>query len=452
MTLWQRILQGIVALTTGTGIAMITGVVSAGLTFRYLTPDAYGRLSLFLSFYQTGNTILTLGLNGVITSEIARARGNNEWGWLRYVTGWYTFFVIAFSIIQFLIFWGIGQFSTDTRMWQIMGVYLLLSAPNNLVVLLFHSATRYRRMALLTVVRSLCRVILLATLPWWWFGDILTGVTLTYPFLEIVTLVTGILTSRHLFAEYKKAASQKGTYVFNQLWELIKVQGGYAILSVPVKNIAEQFPIWFLRVFAGETAVGLYSAAQRTFSFIFSTIRNIEITLFPLVAEQMEQAPERLKAALRQSQKYTLWFGVAVALGGSLLAPWILTLIAGEIYQKSIPLFRIIIWYLPLYAFAQSQRPLLFASGAQKWLFISYTIGAIAALITLPPAIMLMGIYGAAAGFIIYNGVVIGIRQRIVYSTLPQFWISPLTVFRLEPFDYQLWELVKKRIWGLITK
>lgn len=448
MSIWRRILQGVTVLVTSTGIGMVTGVVSAFLTFRYLTPDEYGRLALFISYYSTGTIFLNLGLDAVITSEVSRARGEQLWSWIRYLIRWYTSIIIGAGVFLLILFFVIGQTAENKALWQIMGVYLMLTAPNRILSILFHSTTRYRRLASLTIVRSVSRMIFLILLPFLWAGKQIIGIALIFPVVELVALITAVFLLRQAWQELSQPNKIEAPYRMQDLIELIKQQGVYAILSIPVKTIADQMPIWFLRLFLGETAVGFFAAAQRTYIFILSIFRTIETTLFPLVAEQMKQAPERLRVALRQAQKYSFWGGLLVIIATTITAEFIITLIAGIEYLQAVPIFRIIIWHLLLFSLSQAQRPVFFASRAQKWLFITYTIGTIIGLITYPFAIWQLGVVGSGIGFIVYNGSVILARTYITRVHIPEFYISPRTIFQIESFDIRLYQNITKRILG----
>lgn len=448
MTLWQRMLQGLTALLTSTGISMITGVVSASLTFRYLTPDEYGRLALFLTYFNTGTIFLTLGIEGIITSEVARARGEQKWGWIRKMVQLYAVLVLSMGLGLLLLFGIIGQFSDNRALWVVMGLYLLLTAPNRLLSILFHGTTRYRRMASLTVVRSVSRAGLLLLLPLWWTGDLLIGIALLYPILELLVLGTAVYLLRHAWQELAQEEAGAPSYTTQQVWDLLKDQGAYVVLSMPIKTLSEQLPVWFLRVLLGETAVGLFAAAFKTYNFIFTLFRSVETILFPLAAEQRTVAKEQLQVALRQAQKYTFWGSLLVIVGASLLAEFFLWAIAGEAYETAVPIFRILVWHLILFTFAQAQRPVLFANRELKWLFWTYVLGLLVGAVAYPVAITTVGILGAPIAYLLYIGSMVLARMIIIQRQLPDYFVHPATTFRIDPFDRLLVANIKQRLVG----
>ena len=448
MTLWQRILQGITALVTSTGISMVSGVVSAFLTFRYLTPAEYGRLALFISYYSLGTIFLNLGLDAIVTSEIARARGEQQWGLIRQILRRYTFLVIGAAVLLFTLFFVIGQFAEQTFLWRVMAVYLLLTAPNRIMSILFHSTTRYRRLASLIIVRSVSRMVLLLLLPFWWSYENILGIALIFPLLELIVLATAVWLFRHAWQEIAQVDPQPKKVAWRDFLPLIQAQSVYVIMSLPVKTVAEQLPIWFLRGLLGETAVGIYSAAQRTYLFILAAFRTIETTLFPLVSEQMKQNPERLRVVLRQAQKYTFWLGLITIIFTLLLANPIINFVAGDDYSQAALILQIIVWHLLFFALSQAQRPVFFANRAQKWLFVTYFLGLVIGLIIYPITIWQFGVMGAGIGFIVYNSAVILARQQVTRLHIADFYISPRTIFQIEPFDYLLVQNIAQKVFG----
>ena len=187
MTLWDRILQGVTAFSLENIVSAAASLVAARLIFHYLPPSEYGVLALFLSFYATGRSLLNVGLGGLFVAEIARARGAGERGWARFLAKCYTLLLLSTSTALLLCFIGLGLRAGRVVMWGIMGTYLWLTGPTAAAHGLFHGTTRYRRLAGQTIVRSVSRVGLLISLPWWWSGSMLTGVALTYPLMELAT-------------------------------------------------------------------------------------------------------------------------------------------------------------------------------------------------------------------------------------------------------------------------
>lgn len=444
MTLWERILQGMTAFSLDTIVTMVASVLGARLIFHYLLPAVYGQLALFLSFYATGTIFLSFGLGGVFTAEIARARGGGERGRAKFLFSRYLALLLITGTLLLIVFMAIGIWREELLMWGVMGGYLWLTAPNDAAHTLFHGATRYRRVAGQSIIRSLSRLALLATLPWWWPGELLAGVALTYPLTELAVLLVSLYLAQRAWRDIKGASTS--AYDYKDLLSLFTQKGIYVTLSIPVKQIADQLPIWFLKALIGDTAVGIYGAAQKGYLLLYGFFSSLETTIFPLVSEQIEKDKERLQIALRQMQKYTFWLGLFVAVIGGLVAHWLVLIVAGEEYLAAVPVFRLMLWLLVVYAFLQSQRPLFYALGQQKWLFFLYIVSTATYALLLWIGIPALSASGAVWAALINSGVFSGVRSFVLWRLEPQMLIDPRSIFKIEGFDRRLWQVAAKQI------
>ncbi|MDH7474485.1 MAG: oligosaccharide flippase family protein [Anaerolineae bacterium] len=443
MSLWRRILQGMVAFSADTIISNLAAVLGAVLVFRYLDVSAYGRLTLALSFYAGATVFLDFGQDTVFIAEVARARGTRDLSWARYLLTRYLQLNTIMGCVALIAFLIIGH-QQRNQLWIVMGFYLLTTALNNVVSVLFHSYTRYQLLATQSIVRSLSRLLLLVTLPLWWRGDNLLAVAWTYPLMDAAALLVSVWLARTMVHDLRNIRADE--YSLTSLATLFHQQGIYAALSVPVKRVADQLPVWFLKALIGDVGVGIYGAAQKGFSLIYAFFSTLETTVFPLVSEQMEVDKERLQIALRQMQKYTFWLGLVTAIVGGLGARWLILTVAGEGYLAAVPMFRLMLWQLVIYAFMQSQRPLFYALGQQGWLFILYLFNMLIYALALFGAITVMGTIGAVGATLIY-AILSAITRMMVLRKLGSQTLDPCSVFKVEGFDRRLWEIL--RTWVL---
>ena len=441
MSLWKRILQGMTAFSLDTVVSNVAAVLGAALVFRYLDLPAYGRLTLALSLYAAATIFLNFGLGGVFTAEIARSRGSGDLARVKFLLSRYLYLNATTGVLLFAVFVGVG-IQRGNPLWSVMGTYLLTTALNGAANVLFHSYTRYRRLAAQSITRSLSRLLLLATLPLWWRADVLVGVAWTYPLMDCAALLVSVRLARVALRDLRGV--QTAGYSFASLIDLFRQQGIYATLSIPVKKVADQLPVWFLKALIGDVAVGVYGAAQKGFSLFFAFFRSLETTIFPLVSEQFEVDKERLQIALRQMQKYTFWLGLVTAVVGGLAAHWLILIVAGEEYLAAVPVFRLMLWLLVVYAFLQSQRPLFYALGQQRWLFVMYVVSTAIYALLLWIGISTLSVRGAVLAALINSAVFSGVRLFVLWRLEPQMLIDPRGIFKVEGFDRRLWQVVRE--------
>jgi O-antigen/teichoic acid export membrane protein len=443
VSLWRRILQGMTAFSADTVISNLAAVLSAALVFRYLDVSAYGWLTLALSFYTSATVFLDFGLGDVFTAEIARSRGTGNLGWARFLLTRYLWLNAFMGCVSLIVFLAVGYQRRDP-LWTVMGFYLLTTAWNGVVKVLFHSYTRYRRLAAQSVIRSLTRLLLLAALPLWWRADDLLGVAWTYPLMDAAALFVSAWLARRALRDLRGVRA--GGYSLASLAVLLRQQGVYAVLSIPVKRVADQLPVWFLKALIGDVGVGIYGAAQKGFSLLYAFFSALETTIFPLVSEQIEVDKERLQIALRQMQKYTFWLGLIVAVMGGLAAHWLIWIVAGTKYLVAVSPFRLMLWNLVIFAFLQSQRPLFYALGQQKWLFVLYVVSTATYALLLGAGISIWGVSGAVCATLINSAVSVGVRLFVLWRLEPQMLVDPRSIFRVEGFDRRLWQVVWERV------
>jgi O-antigen/teichoic acid export membrane protein len=192
--------------------------------------------------------------------------------------------------------------------------------------------------------------------------------------------------------------------------------------------------------------VGIYGAAQKGFSLIYAFFSALETTIFPLVSEQIEVDKERLQIALRQMQKYTFWLGLVVAVVGGLTAHWLILIVAGEEYSVAVPVLRLMLWHLVIYAFLQSQRPLFYALGQQRWLFVLYLVNALMYALLLFCAISATGVIGAVWATLFYAAMSVCTRMLALQKIDSRVLIDPRDMFKIEGFDRHLWEILRARV------
>lgn len=440
MSLWKRILQGMTAFSLDMVISNVAAVLGAVLVFRYLDLPAYGRLTLALSLHAAATIFLNFGLGGVFTAEIARSRGSGDLAWVRFLLSRYLYLNASTGVLLFAVFVGVG-IQRGAPLWSVMGTYVLTTALNGVANVLFLSYTRYRRLAAQSITRSLARLALLATLPLWWQGDALLGVAWTYPLMDCAALLVSVRLAK--IALWDLQGVQTARYSFPSLIDLFRQQGIYATLSIPVKKVADQLPVWFLKALIGDVGVGIYGVAQKGFLLLYAFFSALETTIFPLVSEQIAVDRERLQIALRQMQKYTFWLGFVTAVVGGLTARWLILIVAGEEYLAAVPLFRLWLWRLLIYAFSQSHRPLYYALGQQKWLLMIYLCSTVTLALLLIGGIEMFGAIGAVWGALINAIFLVLIRLLILRRLSSELWVNPLSVFRIEGFDRRLWRMLK---------
>jgi O-antigen/teichoic acid export membrane protein len=349
------------------------------------------------------------------------------------------------GVVLCIIFGGVAWQRQDA-LWLVISAYLLLAALNHAPEILFLSHTRYRRTAALTLTRSLARLALLASLPLWSGSARLIGVALTYPLMETLTLLVSLWMARPIWRELQTAATGRA-----DLRALMRRQGVWVMLAIPVKRVSDELPTWLLKSLAGDVAVGLYGAAHKAMNMAYSIFAPLETILFPLVSELVVQDSERIRLMLRQTQKYTVWLSLAMILACVPLAPWLVLFIGGSQYAPTVPVLQWSLLYLMPLAFMQSQRPMFYALSEQRWMLFTHLLGVALYAPLLWIGIRSTGPIGAAQAMVFYGILLAAIRLVVLRRLAPELWVSPLEVFGIDQFDRELFRRARLRLRRLIS-
>ena len=452
MNLRRKIIEGVAAFSFDTVASTVLSVFSAALAFRYVSVADYGRLTLALTFYATGTLFLDFGLGPVFTAEIARSRGEASLGIVKLFALRYLNLELLTGSTLLLLYFLISRsyVSESGNLWLLMGFYLFATALTNIAVTVFHSYALYSRQAAQSVSRAAARLILIVTLPLWWNGDHLVGLTLTYPLMEFAVVFVSLLMARDIIRALWRVPLPHRSWTM--LWDTFKKQGIYASIIIPAKKIQEQLPVWILTPLAGEAAVGAYGAAAGGYGMAVSFFRSVETTMFPLVSQYADREWASIRRALVRTQKYSLWLAILAVAGGWLTADLLIRILAGTAYAEAAPLFRILLLMLLVYTFAQTQRPLFYALKEQRLLFLSYVAGIITYSGVLLVATLAAGLTGATIGVVVAEAIIVYLRFRMLKHINPDIQPSLRELLTFLPEDQQLWSQSIKRVQTFIVR
>lgn len=139
--------------------------------------------------------------------------------------------------------------------------------------------------------------------------------------------------------------------------------------------------------------------ALHTFVFLYF------FNLLPNLTKELIDGVDQWRALVRRSVTTSAWLSCFVALGGTLMAPTIVTTIYGTQYAEAVRPFQIVIWMIPVAWFSGHLRFSLIAAGQQKW---EFRVSAITGLFTVALAVALVYVHGSvgAAIALLTGGVV----------------------------------------------
>ncbi|MCU0411716.1 MAG: oligosaccharide flippase family protein, partial [Bacteroidetes bacterium] len=114
-----------------------------------------------------------------------------------------------------------------------------------------------------------------------------------------------------------------------------------AILAMLTIN----YPPLALGVFRSAADVGLYGAASKMVFFLLLGDRILATLLLPASARIHARSPQETASALTTTLRWVVVLGLPIAVGGTLLAAPLVTIVFGQSYLPSVQILQVFIWY-----------------------------------------------------------------------------------------------------------
>jgi O-antigen/teichoic acid export membrane protein len=152
--------------------------------------------------------------------------------------------------------------------------------------------------------------------------------------------------------------------------------------------------------------------------------------LIPNLSRELHESVDSWRSLFHRSLTTSLWPPCLVALGGTLLAPAIVTTIYGDQYTRAVLPFQIVIWMVPVAWISGHFRFSLIAAGHQHLEFAASAAGAITSMVLAFAGNWWWGVTGAAAALVmggVVNGLVAGIAVwQVIGSVRLGLAVPPL--------------------------
>ena len=358
-----------------TAILSIAEIVSAIISLfftmyvaRYLGAEGFGTLSFALAFIAIFGVFTDIGLNQLMTREVARDKtlapkylGNiiN----LKAILAVVTFGLIAVTI-------NLLYYPDQTKIVVYFIAGFLVS--NTFSVMYYSIFQAHERMEFITLGRVVNAVLLL-------IGALLavnqnlpvTAFALVYFLASFSTLLCNIIVSTWKFAKPK-------VEIDFRFWkETLKQAWPFGLAGV-FSGIYFWIDSVMLSFMQGDEVVGWYNAAYRLV-FVLTVIPGIYFTsAFPAMSKYYVTSKESLKLIYEKSIKYMIILAVPIAFGTSLLADKAIMLIYDAGYFNSIIALQILVWAVA-FVFISSGFARLFESS-NKQLIVTIVAGGCAIL------------------------------------------------------------------------
>lgn len=334
MSTIKRIAKNTVWLLLAQIVTTVLGLIYLAYLMRNLGPEGWGIISYALSLTAILSVLLDLGLNTLITREIARDRS-----------------------------------VTQKYVGNILIIKLLLSVSLFVITFIAMNFTGYSE-EVATVIELILLSIIFTSLSQFCYNILQANEIMEYQaigsMMNSLLMLAGVLFAIHSnFNVVGFAAIYTGANLVVLIYSIIVciIKAGIPHpeidLSFWKQTLREGFPFGLSGFFGtiyyyidsvmlypmqGEAAVGWYNTAYRLFMYVLFIPQILSTTLFPVMSRLSSSSKSSVKLAYEKFFKYMAMLGIPLGFGTTLLAGKIIYALFGSGYGNSIIALQILIW------------------------------------------------------------------------------------------------------------
>lgn len=334
----QRVRGNVFWLLADRGWRLVLNIAVLGIVARHLGVEDFGRLNYAASLAAIFATLASLGLEGLVVRELVRRP--EDW---RTLLGTAAGLRLGGGLIALV---GVGVVGFGHRDGHELAVLAMLVAcgfvPQALEVtdLWFQKETQSRYSAIARGAAALLGA-----------GVKLKLVQINAP-LTWFALALGLdlaLAATALACAYQQRGGRISEWRFcpatarQLLREAAPLIGAGLLVAVYLR--VEQV---LVREVLGDGAAGVYFAAARLAEQWLVLPGLIVTSVYPLLVGSQSEDPTHHTGRMQQLFDALTLLGLGIALGVTLLGPWIVPLIFGEKYRAAVPVLQVLAWTAPI--------------------------------------------------------------------------------------------------------
>jgi len=332
----RRVAKNTTVLLTSQVIVKMLHFVLVIFVARYLGAAAFGKYAFAISFTILFSVLADMGLNILITREIARDKSKADIYLGSALIIKSILALIAFAVIITSI--NLMHYPSDTIIVVYIATFALVF--NTLASTFATVYQAFERMEYEAVINvSVGALALGLTVLVIFYGYGLYAIMMVYLLQSIVSLTLNALIIPKKFVKPKFTLDRK--LGFNLLKAAIPM--GLAGIFVEIYYRIDTVMLSFMK---GDAVVGWYNAA---YSLIFGLMfiqGSFNTAIFPVLSRFSNTSMDLLRMVYERSFKYLFCIGLPIAVGTTLLAKRIILLLYGKEYSNAAGALQILIWAL----------------------------------------------------------------------------------------------------------
>jgi O-antigen/teichoic acid export membrane protein len=332
----RRVAKNTAVLLTSQAIGKILHFVLVIFVARYLGAAAFGKYAFAISFTILFSVLADMGLNILITREIARDKSKAD---IYLGTALIIKAILALiTLVAIIMAVNLMHYPSDTIIVVYIAAFALML--NTLASTLATVYQAFERMEYGAMVNVSVGALAL--------GLTLLAISLGYGLYEImiVYLLQSIANlALNAFIVLKKLAKPKFVLDRKLGFNLLKAAIPMGLAGIFV-TIYYRIDTVMLSAMKGDVVVGWYNAAYNLIFGLMFIPAAFNTAIFPVLSRLRTTSMNSLRMVYERSFKYLFCVGLPIAVGVTLLAKRIILPLYGEEYINAAEALQILIWAL----------------------------------------------------------------------------------------------------------
>ena len=308
--------------------------------FRYLGPYQAGQFQFVLSYATLFGVVIDFGIQQYIIKKISEDRSKAKKYFHNFLAVEVVLAALVYgAMVSFAVYSGYEPIVLKAIMVAGLGVALHgLTYPFLSVITAFYDL---KKAAFLNFLGSVINFAVIF-LTIWTAGSIVMLTLQQVIYSSIAVIVYYFLVQKHI----GKPEVLKGLRSLD--WKLVRTIFIAALpfaLLVGFSTIYNRIDVVLITRYLGYEQTGLYTAAYKFFDLLAFFPAVVSHALYPLFATLMSQGKTmEIRSILEKYLRFMVVISLPIAVGTSIMARPIVTLVAGEEFAAAAPVLAVLVW------------------------------------------------------------------------------------------------------------
>ena len=332
----QKLAKNVGSLFISQVLSYAIGFIYTVYLVRYLGVEDFGILSFAISLTSIMAIFCDLGLNTLLTREVARDKSLTK-KYLNNVISIKLLLSLVLVIVSVSILNIIGYSQTELYVIYLLLLLVIFNSFSGVFYSVFQAYERMEYQSVANLLNSILMLIGIAILIYFNFGLIVLAF--------IYAFVGGLVLIYYFYISSTKFKFSKPKLTVNlKFWK----QTITTALQFGLIGVFSTIYVWIdsvmLSFMVGNLAVGLYNAAYRIVLLLRFIPIVINMAIFPVMSKLYGSSDSSLKLVVEKYLKFMILISIPMGVGITILAEDIIILIFGDAYQASAVALQILIW------------------------------------------------------------------------------------------------------------